>query len=82
MKLIIAFFDAIAAFPSVMASFKTLIDWFAEQIKQAEKRKKEIEMAEALSKAQNTHNTSGVDQIFDPRKKEPEKNSESKEGKR
>lgn len=63
-----AIFDAIAAFPKILAIFEAFASWIGEQIAQAKVRKSNSDMAKAADKAKATKDTSDLDKMFDPDK--------------
>lgn len=67
--MITAIFSAIAALPKLLEYLKSFISWISERIAVAEKQKLEAEMKKAIEQAEKSKDTSGLDQLFDPRKK-------------
>lgn len=64
-----AIFGALTALPELLKLIESLIAWLSNQINQAKIKKAEEDLKKAAAKAEETKDTTDLDNQFDPRKK-------------
>ena len=63
-------FSAIAAVPQLIDTLEKFAQWLISEINLIKQKQQTVKLDNAVTKAESTKDTSGLDAVFDPNKKQ------------